>query len=174
MAVPDAVSVVDLLTHGPHRFETGRKLVTLALGGLYIASTTNSAKPKLVWETEKGYGRYYIPVESLHTEIRHRLTESKGTNGTVNRSLANGHAPSTTTQVKIESFETVNGKGNDSKAVIEKLIIGKKSATWVRFLEGPFKDFIRFERHEIGASFLHGILHPPIHRYKSKRKEEEK
>jgi hypothetical protein len=144
MAVPDAVSVVDLLTHGPRRFETGRKQVTLVLGGLYIASTTVSAKPKLVWETEKGYGRYYIPVEALQGEIRSQLNGFPFTNDHQAQKVS----------LKIEKIETVNGRGNDSKAVIEKLIVGEKRTTWVRFLEGPFKNFIRFERHEIGKSYL--------------------
>ena len=39
---------------------------------------------------------------------------------------------------------------NRSQAVIERLTVGSKSTTWVRFLEGPFKDFARFERSEIG------------------------
>lgn len=144
MAVPNSVPVLNLLSHGPHRYETGRKQVTLALGGLYIASTTVSAKPMLVWETEKGYARYYIPTEALHADIK----------GLLNDPVAVGDDGNTVSQVPVglNLVEIVSATENESKAAIEKLTVGNKSTSWVRFLEGPFKDFIRFERQEIGKS----------------------
>lgn len=125
--------VSGLVSNGPHRSEVGRKQLTLALGGLYIASTTLTAKPLLVWETEKGYPRYYIPTETLHDDIKKILSGSPGTPSSV---------------VGVTTVETVKG------AVIERLAAGSKATTWVRFLEGPLKGFVRFERNEIGWSIL--------------------
>ena len=118
--------------------------MTLAFAGVYIVSTTLTAKPLLVWETEKGYPRYYVPVESLHDKIKAKLSDSKSTNG-----HANGGSDKTGSVV-LEALETIKGKGNDSEAVIENLHLGERTTTWVRFLGGPLKDFIRFERSEIG------------------------
>jgi hypothetical protein len=142
MAPPDVATIITILTHGPHRQEIGRKQLTLAFAGLYIASTTLSAKPALVWETEKGYPRYYVPTESLHVDIKTHLGEPDSNGKT------NGHQSS----VGIETVETVKGKGNEAQAVIERLTVGARSTTWVRFLEGPLKGFVRFERSEIGRN----------------------
>lgn len=144
MPGPDIAKVNELLTQGPFRSEVGRKQLTLAFGGLYIASTTNTAKPFLVWEAEKGYPRYYIPIDSLHTEIRNSL------DGAEPQTKTNGNKAST----RLEHVETVEGKGNGSKAVVEQLTVGSKSMTWVRFVEGPWKGFIRFERNEIGTAII--------------------
>jgi hypothetical protein len=128
------VSAVSALvsSKGPHRFEVGRKQLTLALGGLYIASTTLLSKPLLVWETEKGYPRYYIPEDSLHADIK--------------KSLAGGSGSS----ASVAAIETVAGADGKPHATIERLTVGSKTTTWARFLEGPQKGFVRFERSEIG------------------------
>ncbi|PMD47000.1 hypothetical protein L207DRAFT_150067 [Hyaloscypha variabilis F] len=73
MSSPLLTKVSRILSKGPARSEIGRKQLTLAFGGLYLASTTAAAKPLLVWEEEKGYARYYIPGESLHSDIKGRL-----------------------------------------------------------------------------------------------------
>ena len=144
MSPPDSATIVNLLTNGPHRTEVGHKQLTLAFGGLYIASTTTSAKPYLVWEAEKGYPRYYIPSESLHADIKSRLKDADS--GSIRQ---NGHkAPEG--PVDLIEVETVNGKGNKSQAFIERLTVGCRTTTWVRFVEGPLKGLIRFERSEIG------------------------
>lgn len=145
MSSPDVATVAHLLQNGPHRSEVGRKQLTLALGGQYIASTTPSAKPVLVWESEKGYARYYLPVDSLHNDIRERLVGSDLEHG----EKTNGHAASRLS-VTIEKIETIEGKGNQARALIEKLTVGPKSTTWVRFVEGDLKGLIRFERNEMG------------------------
>jgi hypothetical protein len=144
MGRPDTAAITNLLTYGPHRQEVGRKQLTLAFGGLYIASTTLSAKPALVWETEKGYPRYYVPTESLHADIRSRLTSSDSDG------KANGHKSS----VDVVTLETVKGKGTEARAIIEQLTLGSKSTTWVRFVEGQLKGLVRFERSEIGKYTL--------------------
>lgn len=138
MPLPDATTVAQLLNQEPFRILQGGKQLTLAFAGLYIVSTTLAFKPKLVWETEKGYPRYYVPEQSLHQDIQNHLAAS----GPKSASLA--------LQIKLSIVDTVEGKGNTSKAVIEKLSVGSKETTWVRFLEGPLKGFIRFERDEIG------------------------
>ena len=143
MAPIDNSAVTELLTNGAHRSLVGTKRLTLAFGGLYIASTTVSAKPLLVWETEKGfYPRYYVPTDSLHADIKAGISaksvDSNGSNGQNNKS------------VQIDVIETIKGKGNDAEAVIERLTIGPRSTTWVRFVKGPSKDYVRFEKDEIG------------------------
>jgi hypothetical protein len=140
MSPPDTATVTNLLAHGPHRSEVGRKQLTLAFGNLYIASTTNSAKPLLVWEAEKGYPRYYVPEESLHDEIKAQLSDSSNL---VKRSGSKS-------TVELAKLESITGKGNDSEAYIERLTVGSRSTTWVRFIAGPLKGFVRFERNEIG------------------------
>jgi hypothetical protein len=137
-------SITELVSSGPHRSEVSRKQLTLALGGLYIASTTASAKPLLVWEAENGYARYYIPTESLHGDIKRHLTGSDSGHGKANN---HGNAGPSIEVVKIDS---ITSEDNKSHAVIERLTVGSKSTIWVRFVEGPFKGFIRFERSEIG------------------------
>jgi uncharacterized protein (DUF427 family) len=132
MSTSVAAVVSELASNGPHRSEVGRKQLTLALGELYIASTTLSAKPLLVWETEKGYPRYYIPTESLHDDIKKALSGSSGSG------------------ISVATVETVTGAGSNPQAVIERLTLGTKATTWARFLEGPLKGFVRFERGEIG------------------------
>jgi hypothetical protein len=144
MSSPDSTTIVNLLTNGPHRYEVGHKQLTLAFGGLYIASTTTSAKPYLVWEAEKGYPRFYIPSDSLHADIKSHLKD--GDSGSIKQ---NGHkAPEV--PVDLTEVETVNGKGNKSQAFIERLTVRSRTITWVRFVEGPLKGLIRFERSEIG------------------------
>lgn len=137
-------TIVQLVSSGPHRLEIGRKQLTLAFGGLYIASTTATARPLLVWEVEKGYPRYYIPTESVHGDIKPHLSESETGHGKIN-----GHGT-----VELVKVETVTGKGSNPQAVIERLTVGPKSTTWVRFIEGPLKGFIRFERSEIGSFII--------------------
>jgi hypothetical protein len=142
MSTSVSAEITGLVSNGPHRSEVGRKQLTIALAGLYIASTTASAKPLLVWETEKGYPRYYIPTESLHGDVKQYLTGSESSQDKVN---GNGKP-----RVDVAKVDLVANKDNKSAAVIERLSVGSKSTTWVRFVEGPFKDFIRFERSEIG------------------------
>ena len=143
MSPPESAAIIDLLSHGPHRSEVGRKQLTLAFGGLYIASTTATAKPLLVWETGKGYPRYYIPTDSLHGDIKDYLTGAG-----FDHSKTNGHRVSDSS-IELAAIETVKGKGNDAQAVIERLTVDSKATTWVRFVEGPLKGLIRFERSEI-------------------------
>ncbi|KAF1814742.1 DUF427-domain-containing protein [Eremomyces bilateralis CBS 781.70] len=139
MSPPDVVAVTELLNQTPFRILTGGKQLTLAFGGLYIASTTLAAKPLLIWETEKGYPRYYIPIESLHADIQSHLASS-----------------SPGTSVSLATVDTVNCNG--SQAVIERLTVGSKTTPWVRFLEGPLKGHIRFERSEIDDWFENGSI----------------
>lgn len=147
MAQIDKSKLEDLLTNGPHRSMVGGKQLTLAFAGLYIASTTLKAKPLLVWETESGYPRYYVPIESLHADIKSQLGYDRdSTNGTAKTSSGQN--------VKLEVIDSVEGRGNDSKAIIERLSVGFRSTTWVRFVEGPLMSFVRFERSEIGMSLL--------------------
>ena len=147
MSLIDREALRDLLTQGPARTLVATKQLTLAFGGLYIASTSISAKALLVWETEKAYPRYYVPLESLHGQIREQLASTKATNGRMDSEQANGNQA-----VRLEALEWVEGKGMYAEAVIERLSIGSKSTTWVRFVEGPQKGFVRFERKEIGMS----------------------
>ena len=142
MSTSVSAEIIGLVSNGPHRSEVGRKQLTLALAGLYIASTTASAKPLLVWETEKGYPRYYVPTESLHGDVKQYLTGSESSQDKVSRNRKPG--------VDVVKVDSVTSKDNKSAAVVERLSVGPKSTTWVRFVEGPFKDFIRFERSEIG------------------------
>jgi hypothetical protein len=139
MSTPLSTKVSQILSKGPARSEIGRKQLTLAFGGLYLASTTAAAKPLLVWEEEKGYARYYIPEESLHSDIKGRLNGLLG-------SL--GH------DIDVAEVESVTGDDGKSRAVVERVTVGQKSTTWVRFLEGSLKGFLRFERTEIGWSSL--------------------
>jgi len=139
MSTPLSTKVSQILSKGPARSEIGRKQLTLAFGGLYLASTTAAAKPLLVWEEEKGYARYYIPEESLHSDIKGRL------NG-IHEGL--GH------NIDVAELELVIGDDGKSRASVERVTVGQKSTTWVRFLEGSLKGFIRFERSEIGLSLL--------------------
>lgn len=136
-------AIKELLANGPTRSLVGGKQLTLAFGGLYIASTTLEAKPLLVWEGDSGYARYYVPTESLHPKIKAQLNgSSEGANGSKNGD--SGEA------VKLETLDTVKGK-NDAAAKIESLTIGSRSTTWVRFVEGSLAGFVRFERKEIGV-----------------------
>lgn len=141
-------TIIDLLARGPFRSDVGRKQLTLALEGVYIASTTSSAKPRLVWETEKSYPRYYVPTASLHEGIRGQLAGAEQ-----NHSAPNGHKASGP-KIEVSEVEVVKGKGNDSEAIIERLTVGKRSTTWVRFIAGPLKDLVRFERNDIGRRIL--------------------
>lgn len=142
MSPPDPAPIAELLVNGPNRTFEGGKQLTLAFGGLYIASTSPSSKPLLVWETEKGYPRYYIPSESLHADIKSQLGGSADTNS---------HSASENA-VKIDVIDQIKGKGNNAQAILERLTVGSRSTTWARFLEGPLRGLIRFERSEIGTS----------------------
>jgi hypothetical protein len=139
MAQIDKTALTNLLKNGPHRSLVGGKQLTLAFNGLYIASTTLKAKPLLVWETESGYPRYYVPIESLHADIKSQLGYDKNSNGTTKPSGKD---------VRLEVVDSV--EANDAKALIERLTIGSRSTTWTRFVEGLLMGFVRFERSEIG------------------------
>ncbi len=141
MASIDKTALKTLLANGPHRTLAAGKEVTLALGNLYIVTTTIIATALLVWETESGYSRYYVPVESLHQSIKARLDADTSRSGEQNGE----------THVGLEVLDTVKGD-NGSQVVIEKLTVGSKSTTWVRFTEGSMQGYIRFERKEIGES----------------------
>lgn len=149
MSSPDRATAIDLLTHGPFRSDVGRKQLTLAFGGLYIASTTALARPQLVWETEKGYPRYYIPTASLHADIRSYLIGPEYEQSKTNGNKASGLS------VEITAIETVKGKNSDSQAIIERLTVGSKTTKWVRFVGGSLDGLIRFERNEIGTQTFH-------------------
>jgi hypothetical protein len=142
MSQIDKSALEKLLTDGPNRSLVGGKQLTLAFAGVYIASTTLKAKPLLVWETQSGYPRYYVPIESLHEDIKSQLGYSQDSNA--NGSQGSGK------DIKLEVIDSVQGKSTDSKALIEKLTIGSRSSTWTRFVEGPLMGFVRFERKEIG------------------------
>lgn len=135
MASIDKSSIQRLLDNGPNRTLVGGKQLTLAFGGLYIASTTLKSKPLLVWESESGYARYYVPVDSLHRSIRAQLDGG--------RSNVDGES------VTVDVVETIEG-ANKSKANVERLNIGSRSTTWVHFTEGALKEFIRFEPKDLG------------------------
>ena len=113
MAPIDKAAITDLLTNGQHRSLIGSKRLTLAFAGLYIAETTIANKPLLVWETESGYPRYYVPIQSLHPDIKSRMSANANGDG------ANGH---NNTSVKLEQTDTVKGKGNDTAAVQQSAI----------------------------------------------------
>lgn len=127
----------ETLTKPPFRNLTATKQLTLAFGGLYIARTTVTAKPLLIWETEKAYPRYYVPTTSLHPDIRAQLS------GDSNRA-SNGHDK----QVQLMQVDTA--KGGSGEAVVERLSVGSKSTHWYRFTQGPLKDYIRFEKDDLG------------------------
>ena len=111
---------------------------------MYIAATTLSAKPLLVWESESGYPRYYIPIDALHPDIKAQLGNTKD-------KIANGQPDgSQKASLSLEQIASVKGEGNDSEAVIERLTVNTRSMTHIRFTEGPLMGFIRFEREEIG------------------------
>lgn len=145
MSSPDSSTIVHLLENGPHRFQVGRKQLTLAFAGHYIVSTTQTAKPLLVWESEKGYARYYVPVQTLHADIKQQLTETdddskKDTDGSI----------AIRTPVVVEILEKVSSGNAQAQALVEKITLGARTTTWVRFTEGILKGHIRFERNEIG------------------------
>ena len=132
--------IARLISNGPHRSEVGHRELTLAFAGLYIASTTLTAKPLLVWESaESPYARYYIPAQSLHRDIKSSLSGAKKEDKTAG--------------ISVEEVTSIKGEGGEVVAVSEKLSVGGRSTTWLRFLEGQFKDFIRFERSEIGMRY---------------------
>lgn len=97
-----------------------------------------------MWETESGYPRYYIPLKSLHEDIKRAMVNVTS----AGKKRASFDGPS----ISITEVETVEGKETVAKAVVERLTIGPRSMTWVRFLEGPLKGFIRFDRSQIGFS----------------------
>lgn len=144
MSTFDKAALTALLTNGHQRQMVATKHLTLAFAGTYIVATTLTAKAVLVWEDPaSSYGRYYVPVETLHPSIKGQGSEAakNGSNG------ASKNAP------RLETIETLQGKGADAWAAdVEKLSIGDRSTTWARFTQGPFKDFIRFEPKEMGTA----------------------
>ena len=139
MSSIDKTAIDHLLATGPHRSLEVQKELTLAFAGLYLATTSRTATPRLVWENDKTpYARYYVPVQSFHPDVKAQLSGSTG--------AANGHSKSVASVIIVEEL-----KGKGDKAVIERLTVGERSTTWARFLSGPPKDFARFERSEIGA-----------------------
>ena len=97
-----------------------------------------------MWETENAYARYYVPVESVHTSIKHYLDGTDAKNG--------GPDGDQHSKINVEVLETIKGEGKDNhaEAVLEKVTVNSRSMTWVRFTKGPWKGFFRFERGEIG------------------------
>jgi hypothetical protein len=134
----DRTALTDLLSNGTARSLVGSKQLTLAFGGLYIASTTLQAKPLLVWEGQSGYPKYYVPIESLHPAIKAQI------GGHTSNGAKDG------ADIKLETVDTVKGK-NDNAATIERLSISSRSTTWVRFTEGLLNGFVRFESKDIGT-----------------------
>lgn len=147
MSTFDKAALAELLTKGHQRQMVATKHLTLAFAGTYIVATTLAAKPVLVWEDPaSSYGRYYVPVESLHPSIKGQGNDGAAKNG------SNGASKDA---VRLETIETLQGKGADAwAAAVEKLSIGDRSTTWARFTQGPFKDFIRFEPKEMGTTLL--------------------
>lgn len=144
MASNDTSTVTHVLEHGPHKSEVGQKQLTLALAGQYIATTTPTITPRLVWELESTfYARYYLPVDSLHTDITEQLSGVKSNNT---------HATPLKLPISVEVIDTIEAKNGSSKALVEKLNVGRKTTTWVRFVGGDLDGLIRFEREEIGES----------------------
>ncbi|KFY02161.1 hypothetical protein V490_00591 [Pseudogymnoascus sp. VKM F-3557] len=129
--------VNNIISNGTFRSEVGRKQLTLALGGLYIASTSVASKPRLVWETETSYPRYYIPVEALHEDVK---------------------TDSPRRSVTLALVDTIKGEDGALNATIESLTVGSKKTTWVRFVDGPLKGYIRFDKSELDAWFENGAL----------------
>jgi hypothetical protein len=134
------VALTDLLNHPPFRTLPAGKQLTLAFGGIYVASTTVSAKSLLVWETEKGYPRYYIPTDSLHDEVRMHMGKPLERGGIT----ISGKACSINTSALIKSVD------NESEGVIDIFRLGERQMSWARFLKGPLEGYIRFERSELG------------------------
>lgn len=146
MSLSDIDTVTSVLQHGPNRSEINGKQLTLALAGEYIASSTAAVKPLLVWELEKSYyPRYYLPEQSLHADIRKHLKglEPKG-DGEGNR-----HAP-LKLPVSVELVDTIEAQNKETKGLVEKVTVGPKTMTWVRFVGGKLNGLIRFERDDIG------------------------
>lgn len=129
MSSPDVSTISHLLQNGPYKSEDSQKQITIAFGGQYIASTTPASKALLVYETQGGSPVCYIPVASLHNDVR---------------SSIGGQGPN------VETIETVVGPDGQPGALIEMVTFGSKTAPWVRFVEGPLKGFVRFEPSDIG------------------------
>lgn len=132
--------VVDLLNNPPFRVLPASKQLILAFEGIYIASTTVLAKPLLVWETEKEYPRYYIPIDSLHQDVR----------SLVGNGLERGKITISGKSYSMDSSATLKSSTNDSEAVIDYLRYGERTLSLVRFSKGPLKGYIKFDRAEIG------------------------
>jgi hypothetical protein len=130
MAPINNEEVSALISNGAFRVLPYGKQLTLALGDLYIVSTTLSAKAQLVWETEKSYPRYYIPVASLHSDVHAIVQGDVAASGI--------------------SIKAVNTTIDKTKAVAEQLSVGSKSTNWVRFVDGPLKELIRIEKEDFG------------------------
>lgn len=146
MSVPDLDAVKQVLQHGPYKSEVGGKQLTIAAAGQYIASTTAAAKPLIIWELEKTYyARYYIPQESLHTDIKKHLSDSKSQNG-----VQHDQSAPLKHSVSVELVDTIKAPNTDAKGLIEKVNLGPKTLTWVRYVGGQLNGYIRFERDQIG------------------------
>lgn len=126
-------TISQIARNGPYRSEIGQKQVTVALGGLYAASTNSTAKPLLVWESERASSLYYLPVESLHHDLRDGISNKEAG-----------------TSTSVQTVETIKGDNGQPQALIEKVTFGSKSTTWVRFVEGKLKGFVRFDPNDIG------------------------
>lgn len=51
---------------------------------------------------------------------------------------------------ELKEAEESTAKSHKTEAIVERVTVGANSTTWIRFLSGPLKDYIRFERTEIG------------------------
>jgi hypothetical protein len=119
------------------------KQLTLAFGGIYIASTTISAKPLLVWETEKAYPRYYIPIASLQEDVRSHM----------GKPLERGGITISEKDCSVDTSTLIKSHDNESEGVIDHFRLGERDMKWVRFLKGPLEGYIRFEKSEMGEKF---------------------
>ena len=127
-------TIMARLKTGPFRVLPVGKQLTLAFGGLYIASTTLAAKPMLIWETEKSFPRYYVPAASLHRDVQVLIFS--------------GSCP-VRPDITLEKVEQVGQSGQpEPTALIEELTVGSKTLRWARFAGGLLDGYIRFERND--------------------------
>jgi hypothetical protein len=152
MSTLTEATVAGLLNQPPFRILPAGKQLTLAFGGIYIASTTVSAKSLLVWETEKSYPRYYIPIDSLHEEVRPHM----------GKPLERGGITISEKAWIVDTSALIKSQNNDFEGVIDHFRIGEREMKWVRFLEGPLKGYIRFEKSEMGELYLSSHLQMKI------------
>lgn len=135
-------TVTKLLNNPPFRILPASRQLTLAFEGIYIASTTVSERPLLVWETEQSYPRYYIPVESLHEDLYSIV---------VAHTIHSGKQARVSGQTCIvETSDAFISHDGWTQAVIEHIRIGEKTMSWARFFNGPLDGYIRFEKSELG------------------------